>query len=228
MKKICLFFVSLTLLLTHNNDAKFSPIAMDSSILRFVDAASFIDVQQIFYYAHNLIGERTGYKTLELAEQAITTYQISLEFPLSCNQAESNRIGVVLYKNQYMTIHELAELERSGIADPIELQQALHRALSIFEKFSADYIEEIQVGKAYMVKLIDQWSELRNRPHTPLLEWSKLNHNETASIHKTMTSFSIFDSLLDDLLIFLADLIQNCPKSHKAYRESLKSRGATN
>jgi len=201
---------------------------MDSTLLYFVDSASFIDIQQIFGYANNLIGERTGYKTLELAEQATNAYGIDLPLPLAGNQAAKTRIGIILYQNHYMTIHELAELEHSQQGDPKELQLALNRAVTAFEKFSADYIEEIQVGKAYMVKLIEQWSILRDRRDTPLCEWSNLNHNETASIHQTMTSFHIFDRLLDDLLIFLADLVQNCPKSHKAYRESLKSRGATN
>ncbi|HBY05442.1 MAG: hypothetical protein UV38_C0003G0078 [candidate division TM6 bacterium GW2011_GWE2_42_60] len=228
MKKTYLFCASLSFLLTLNSQAKLAPIAMDSTILHFVDTASFIDIKQIFGYANNLIGERTGYKTVELAEQATAAYGIDLPLPLAGNQANLSRIGIILYQNRYTTIHELAELERSQQGDPEELKLALKRAVTAFEKFSADYIEEIQVGKAYMVKLIDQWSILRDRPDTPLCEWSKLNHNETTSMHQTMTSFHIFDRLLDDLLIFLADLVQNCPKSHKAYRESLKSRGATN
>jgi hypothetical protein len=197
------------------------PVVFTSPVLKLVDA--FINIKEIFEFAKNIIGLVHGVKGITPAKLLATQFALVLPEPLS--ERADGLVPLIWYDGAYWTLRELAELERSGKFSPTDITQALAHACGHFEKFSAGYVEDIQVAKAYMVLLIEQWSELRNRPDTILLNWSQMDHSEVDSIRRTVTSFQIFDSLLGDLLVFLADLVQNCPRAHKAYRMSLKNSG---
>lgn len=224
MKRI-LLSVFLTLGVAPFAHSTQEKIVLDSSILKFVDGI-FIDVGQIMFYGKNLIMLLNGAKTLGMAEKLATAYELTLPEPLDKGNKKEGRYGFVWYEGEYYTIKEMVEIEKSSDAQPEKIQEALLLTRDHFDKLSQDYIQDIQVGKEFMVKLIAQWSILRKVPETLLLNWSNLNGTERESLSQTITSFRILDGLLSDLLLFLADLIQNCPKSHKAYRESLKARGS--
>ncbi len=200
-----------------------APIELpDSPILRTVDKFGFINIGKIFVFAQNVIIELHGTKNIEQIDHLTKVYKISLPIPLNKGNKKPNRFAIVLYGDEYLTVQELAELETSGKGDPVLMKKALAHAIDNFEKFSEDYIEEIQMAKGYMVKLIDHWCIARNRPNSILRDWGSIDHSERESMHTTMSSFKIFESLQDDLLTFLKDLVRSCPISHKAYRDSLK------
>lgn len=201
-------------------------IFLDSGVLKFVDGSAFIDVGQIMFYGKNNIMLLNGTKSLSLAEKLAAEYELDLPVPLAEGNKKPGRIGLIWFDGEYYTIKELVAIEKTGTADPKKLEAALSCACEHFDKLSEDYIQQIQAGKEFMLKLIKQWSELRNVPNTLLLNWSNLNGNERESLFKEIKSFEILNTFFDDLLLFLADLVQNCPKSHKAYRESLKARGS--
>lgn len=221
MKK-ALFLALLGLGLTNQIRTDYEPIYLNSTILSLVDG-KFINAQEIFRYAKNLLMLRTGGKSVKMAEDLATAYNFDLPLPLAEYNKRPGRIGLILYKDEYLTIEELAKLEAAG-DDPVELKKALELALTYFDKLSQDYVAQIQVAKDYMVKLIDQWSVLRNTPETLMLNWSKLNCSERESMHASLTSFRVLNTFLGELLLFLADLMHNCPKSLKKYRDSLKAR----
>lgn len=221
MKKV-LFLALITLGCTQQIRTDYEPIYLNSTILSFVDG-KFINAREIFRYAKNLLLLRTGGKSIKIAEELATAYKFALPHPLAEYNKRPGRIGLILYKNEYLTIEELAKLEADG-GDPVEIEKSLDLALLYFDKLSEDYVSQIQVAKEYMVKLIDQWSQLRNSPETLLLNWSNLNCSERESMRNSLTSFKIFNTFLGELLLFLADLMHNCPKSLKKYRDSLKTR----
>lgn len=221
MKKV-LFLALITLGCTQQIRTDYEPIYLNSTILSFVDG-KFINAREIFRYAKNLLLLRTGGKSIKIAEELATAYKFALPHPLAEYNKRPGRIGLILYKNEYLTIEELAKLEADG-GDPVEIEKSLDLALLYFDKLSEDYVSQIQVAKEYMVKLIDQWSQLRNSPETLLPNWSNLNCSERESMRNSLTSFKIFNTFLGELLLFLADLMHNCPKSLKKYRDSLKTR----
>lgn len=221
MKK-ALFLALLSLGLTTQIRTDYEPIYLNSTILSLVDG-KFINAQEIFRYAKNLLMLRTGGKSVKMAEDLAKAYNFNLPHPLAEYNKRPGRIGLIFYKNEYLTIEELAKLEVAG-DDPVELKKALELALTYFDRLSEDYVTQIQVAKDYMVKLIDQWSVLRNTPETLMLNWSKLNCSERESMHTSLTSFKVLNTFLGELLLFLADLMHNCPKSLKKYRDSLKTR----
>jgi hypothetical protein len=213
--------VCLGLLLSCVTVEAIPPVVFTSPVLKLVDA--FVNIREIFEFAKNVICLIHGAKGIAQAQQLAKQFELVLPQPLK--ERADGTVPLIFYEGEYWNLKELAEIERSGKAAPAALQLALEHACGHFETFSAGYVEEIQVAKVYMVQLIEQWSELRNRPETILLNWSKMDHNEVDAIYSTVTSFPVFDSLLGDLLVFLADLVQNCPRAHKAYRMSLKNSG---
>lgn len=231
MKKLLvlstLLLTSIALTCQGNNNAptRTMPIALDSTVLNFVDGTSFIDVGNIFTFGKNILMLLNGAKDLKYAQSTASHYNFSLPKPLVVD-ADTGVVPVVFYKDRYYTVKEMVEIEKSGTEDPSALHAALMHAGSHFEKLSEDYVEEIQVAKHFMVSLIHHWSKLRNRPDTILLTWANVNPNEEkSSMYKTVTSFEKLDKLFSDLLLFLADLVQNCPKSHKNYRLKLQQQG---
>ncbi|HBL98327.1 TPA: hypothetical protein DDZ86_01640 [Candidatus Dependentiae bacterium] len=200
-----------------------APIILpDTPILRTVDKMGFINIGQIFTYAQNIIVLLQGTKNPEQASKLAAAFDLQLPMPLIQGNKRTNRFAIVPYGDEYLTVRELAALEENGTGDPVLLEKALKFAIDDYEKLSQDYVEEIQTAKDYMTKLIDHWCTARNRPDSILRDWGSIDNSECESMHKTLNSFSILTRFLDDLLPFLRDLIENCPISHKKYRESLK------
>lgn len=206
--------------------ADYDPIYFNSTLLSLVDGKPFMNTEEIFRYAKNLIMIRIGGKSLAVAEDLAHAYNFDQPMSLKEGNKRPGRIGLIPFKDEYLTIEELAKIEAEG-TDPDEVQKSLITARIYFDKLSEDYVARIQIAKEYMVKLIDQWSVLRHSPNTLLLNWSKLDCTERESMHASLTSFKILHVFLGDLLLFLADLMHNCPKSLKKYRDSLKARGTT-
>ncbi len=199
------------------------PIALDSAILRLIDGTQAICIEQIFSYAQNLIILVNGAKSLEIAQKLALIYDFALPFPLTKDSSGPEHFGLLPFQNEYKTIHELVEIETKTGEMDAALKESFEYLKINFEKLSIEYLEELQKGKQLMVPLIRNWSQLRNKQDSILLEWSQIQNNEKEALTKRLTSFTISARLIDDLLLFLSDLVQNCPKSHRAYREALKN-----
>lgn len=227
MKKTLLLSLTLLSLAQTSNNlrAEYDPVYLNSTLLSLVDG-KFINAGEIFRYAKNIILLRIGGKSLATAEALVKAYDFETPFSLKEGNKNPAKIGLVPYKNVYYTVEDLEKIEAEG-GDHDELQKSLAIARQHFDKLSADYVSQIQIAKEYMVKLIDQWSMLRNEPDTLLLNWGKLDCTERESMHASLTSFKILNTFFGHLLLFLADLMHNCPKSLKKYQESLKARGST-
>lgn len=218
MKKVLVGLLFLTVL---SQQAKqLPPVNLGIDLLSFVDGTDYICIKEIFNFANNNINLIHG-TTLEVALKLEKLYNLDLPEPIASYTHDNNHVGLIWFKDGYYSIKQLKEYEVTHPNDP-DLAQAVTHCCSHFEKFSEDYVAEIETAKAIMIKIIKSWSELRNRPDSLLLRWSQVSGSERDSLYKTMTSFAIFDIFLDDLLLFLKDLVQNCPKSHKQYREQHK------
>lgn len=216
MKKLALGLLLLVAPLT----VEAKRVDLDSRLLKLVDGTEYIGIGEIFNFAGNIIGLLHG-THLKTALQLGKAYDLAFPEPLEDYVDENGKVGMIWFKDRYATMKELAEYEKEFPNDP-ELADAIERACHHFEKFSEDYVEEIETAKDIMIQIIANWAKLRERSDSMMLDWSKVEGQERDSLYKTMTTFKVFDTFLEDLLLFLKDLVQNCPKSHKNYRESLK------
>ncbi len=199
------------------------PIALDSAILRLVDGTQAICIEQIFAFAQNLIILLNGAKSLEIAQKLAQVYQFPLPLILDETTSGPERFGLIAFKDHYETIQDLITIEHNaGGMEAPELKNAFEYLKINFEKISIEYLEELQNSKQLMMPLIKNWSILRNRQDSILLEWSQIHKNEKEALSARLTNFTISGRLIEDLLLFLSDLVQNCPKSHRSYREALK------
>ena len=176
-------------------------IDLDSHILRFVDGTSFIHIGNIMV---------TGKNILQLL----------------------NKKPMLYFKvdGSYKTVEDLAQLERNLYENRAldetykeSLEKARQQALSIFNNMTQQYADEIRAGKEYMVQLIDVWAERRDRLDTHLRKWASLNEeDEEKALNTGLPNFQEIEIFLQDLITFLADLVQNCPKSYQQYLNSIK------
>jgi hypothetical protein len=81
-------------------------------------------------------------------------------------------------------------------------------------------LESGRGSKELMRKLITEWSQKRNKPFSLLLAWSRLDEPfDRKEFRDTLTSLQMVDSYCTDLVQFLGDLQNSCPKAVKQYYE---------
>jgi len=195
-------------------------ILFSSVYIRFVDGTQFIDIGQMLNFARHMLAILNG-APIKIIKKLQKEYSLTLQHPFETHISENEKTGFIWFDGSYRTLKWLREYEKNSPKTP-EYKEALTQACNHFIQFSADYVVEIETAKGIMVKIINEWSELRNKPNTLLLDWSNLEGAERDDLFKTMTSFEVFDIFLCDLLLFLKDLVHNCPKSYQKYQEQMK------
>lgn len=116
--------------------------------------------------------------------------------------------------NQRYGLHDLALMEKqlnSGL-NPLQ-QELLETIKDEFLGKTKVFIAQIRLLKKYVVELIDEWCERRNRADSFLLRWNSQTSNEEEEFHIHVRSFVKLDQFLSDLRLFLTDLIHSCPKA---------------
>lgn len=220
MNKIYLSLALLVMPMLHTKDTRLQleRITIDSPVLNLVDGTALINVEQMMHFGKNLLILMNG-GTKEQIEYLTKRY--NLNHPYTFDWSESKTHGIIPFNGRYYTLRELAEEESHNEND--QLQEALQETLKIFEAFSEPYVEQVNTGKHYLVRLIERWSNMRSKKDTALLEWARVESgSEQSELRKNIVSFRALDKFCTDLTIFLADMIQSCPKSFKIYKERHK------
>lgn len=151
-------------------------------------------------------------------------------------RTEQGRLGILRFEGNEHTIRSLAEREKL-IARQIEqtdqgmrtqllnqqiaLKDLLKNAKQKFAEIVAPFLAHARGAKEPMFMLISESCSKRDRVNSLLFNWAKSNEDEIISFDKAVTSFSLFDEFCTDLIDFLGDLIQSCPKA-RAQFEQLK------
>ncbi len=203
-----------------STDKHDQPVQFDNFFISFIDGTDFINIKSILEFGQRLVALMRK-SPLDYAQRVQKVFKLNMQHPLADHVDAGNRVGLVWFKGAYWGTKELQNYEKNNPHDP-ELAAALNHACSHFERFSEEYVAEVDAAKGVMIQLITQWSALRNKPDTMLLDWSKVEGLERDSLYSTMTTFEIFDNFLGDLVLFLKDLVRNCPKSYHKYQEQLK------
>ena len=131
-------------------------------------------------------------------------------------------VGDYPYNNQKYSIHELSLLEKQGI-NSANLEPILTQAKYDFVSITQAFIKDIKAAKKLILSLMNEFCERRNRPNSLILSWAKTNGgNEAQIFNQVITDFQTYDIFLDDLTLFLKDLINSCPKARQQYQEWTK------
>lgn len=199
---------------------KHEPVHFSSFFIKFIDGTDYIDIASIMSFAQHILLIVQG-GNVEIIKKLQKEYNLEFPHSLDAYADQKGKVGMIWFKDNYYTLKELRDYEKDHAHDA-DFKKAIHAAAHHFERFSEDYVTEIESAKGIMVQIIEQWSKLRHKPTTMLLDWSKIDSMERDQLYATMTSFEIFDTFLVDLLLFLKDLVQNCPKSYQKYKEQMK------
>lgn len=157
-------------------------------------------------------------KTLELIFKACLNIQ-DIQLGDRNPNDRKTRTGRYQYRKQRCSVVELADLEENFVGDP-ELNEVLARVKLDFENSVAKFIEQASGVKQMLVQLIKESCERRNRKNSLLLTWAEAPEgHETIIFNSDIQSFKEFNLFCQDLLNYLGDLVESCPKARKQFQE---------
>lgn len=108
-----------------------------------------------------------------------------------------------------------------------ERDSILHKFIAQFEQIIKKHIKDLDKIQEICAELVNRWAHQRNRPLTQLnLLVSLINQEHEAwhisQLQNNLITLHQFDAFLEDLNLFLTDLIVSVPKSFHLYQEALK------
>lgn len=128
-------------------------------------------------------------------------------------------IGHYSFNNEKYSIKQLAEIEKLYPGNP-QLLATLEFAKHDFIKTTEPFIKGIEPAKKLLLSLIDEFCQLRHRPDSVILAWTHAQSGCEAKVfNHEIQDFAKFNVFLNDLTLFLKDLIHSCPKAREQYKE---------
>jgi len=205
---ICLALVTTPAM---SSQTVYTPIELNRDIIRLIDGKAF-----------GVSGETIGalYKMI----RDIQNIQLGRRMP------DGERIGMYTFEGKQHTIQSLIAIEKEikealndntpGVEESKqELDELLKIMRSDFMRIVSPFIAEARSAKDPLVVLIQEECSKRQRPHSLLLEWAALMDDEFSNFERQVTNFQIFDSFCKDLIDFKKDLMHNCKKARKQFKE---------
>lgn len=124
--------------------------------------------------------------------------------------------------NESASISEMLAREIQNPNDP-ELIKALALAKKYFVNNNKDLLKKIEPAKKLIINLVQEFCERRNRPNSLILIWTKASAGtESKVFNQEIKNFDDFNSFLQDLDLFLRDLVNSCPKAREQYKQWYK------
>lgn len=202
MKKLIAFILSISmapLWADTTPTADPEPIEIDSAVLKFIDGTPLIKINLMVFFVRLL-------------------HKLQYEGKIQYN----NKTFELMHNGVCCPLKKLVELEKQQ--SNVSLKASLDQALEIFNEVSSPYLSEVEEAKEYMIVLIKQWSVQRNCPDSLLLNWSQVSGNEHEAFKAQVTTLAQLDRFVDDLRIFLKDLMKTCKISWKKYIKALEEK----
>lgn len=165
--------------------------------------------------------------TNELQQVATHTEGIDFEF-----------LFKILSSRKPYTFLSLIELEKFyGVTTRMQITRNTHnyeeigllRAYLEYLKYDCDsklspFVESARGTKTQMVVLIEEYCHNRNRQDSLLRAWADADEGEEQAVfHDQVTNFKELDLFATDLIGFLKDLIESCPKGKKLFLAFIKN-----
>jgi len=210
MNKKALIFLPLAMLIPTPSNT----IVLQSSILRLLDGVWFA-----------LDGD-TLYKMSWLIVRLETMLNGKL-----VNRETKERLGIYKFNNKSYSIKELADLEQKEAKNP-QIQKQLQDLLTSIKKefieINRGFIKDIQGNKPLIIKIMRESCERRGVPNSFMLRWADTPFGqEDVSFDKNMKSFVELHRFMGELINFMSDIFESCPKGYAQYLEIIKKQRAS-
>jgi len=140
---------------------------------------------------------------------------------------ELTKLEVAIEKRYHENKQELSgralkKFEKEYQKTKKELRKALSIAQDELIEITTPFIERIRNVKEHMLLLIEESCLLRGRMDSFILEWGNTTEGgEVEAFKGRIVTFQRLDMFCLDLINFLEDLINNCPKAWKQFTEMM-------
>jgi hypothetical protein len=167
-------------------------------------------------------------------EQMRNFQRLILALILGDQTPDGSRVGRYEYKGKKYGIHALALIEQQMnqsssaespemVEDAQQLLVTLQEAKNDFIKLSEEFKSMAQGAKQTMVKLIEESCSKHGRLDSVFLILVRAkDDNETTTFDMHVVSLTLLESVCIDLLNFLNDLINSCPKANMQFKLRLE------
>lgn len=145
------------------------------------------------------------------------------------DKATKKREGIFTLRGVKCTAKDLVEYEKSSndAQTHQELDKLLHIEKDRFIDLNKAFIKSVQGNKPLILKLMHESCTLHGTPESFMLKWADTPFGqEQESFDKNMPSHAVFTTFLVELVNFLGDLYESCPKGRAQYLELLKKQRA--
>lgn len=193
-KKIPFGLVLSCLLLNNITSGEREKVTLDSKILHMFDGVPFALDGDAF---DDMLHVRKAVHTIQFGKR---------------NPQTSELEGLYKFGDTFYTIEQLAALEEEkGLTEVLKelLEQAKDDLVNIAEPFMI----RARGTKHFLLPIMNDWAKKRNRQDTALLKWHDEEEGTEAEIFKKdVTTFVKMRRFCDDMVLFMEDLMYNCPK----------------
>lgn len=101
-----------------------------------------------------------------------------------------------------------------------ELHALLERIKQEYLAATLPFMDQAHGVKSFMLKLIKESCKKRGRMQSFLLDWGKTREDEEVKkFNENITSLQRLDTFCTDLVNFIEDVINSCPKAWKQFQE---------
>ncbi|MGE0206359.1 MAG: hypothetical protein AB7R69_00750 [Candidatus Babeliales bacterium] len=138
------------------------------------------------------------------------------------------RKGKYLFGDRIHCIATLAEFEQEqypflSASEKKEFKALLHSVIEDFIHISMPFVEQARGVKSVTLGFIKEWSEKHEREESPLLYWAReKDGHEFDTFRQKTTSFEHLHVFCQDLVSFMSDLIQSCPRGWQQFLDLQK------
>lgn len=211
---------------------------LDLAALRFMDGTPLVDIDMIMYFGAEMNALQNGADSKKLID-IHTRHAIALphgaevyqqQIDTQCATWKKNnptgttptkeclKVGLIYHNGSFYSLKQLIAINKTTPFNAQEHHAIMDQLYYYFDVIARPHVEEVQQVSRYMQEVVKKWAEVRNRPDTILLKWSRIKPgNETQAMREYLTTLESFDIFLTDLMVLLADIVANCPKSYQQF-----------
>ena len=164
----------------------------------------------IFKLKHHFLNKLDGLK------KGVDAETIMFIRNIVSNIDQMHKEPIYDFENKKYNLSQLIEIERA--VPSASLTKCLEEAKEKFGNLVDRFLKTIQSNKKFVIELIKESCDLRNKPKSFLLNWSQTS-DERKLFDENIQSFESFSTFCVDLRYFLVDLMYSCPKGWKQYVE---------
>jgi len=141
------------------------------------------------------------------------------------NPETKERQGRYVFADEYLSVANIAQIERETADAQTKkaISPLLKQVVDDLIKITQPFVEQARGVKQVTLQFMEQWAEHHHKKDSFLLSWGSEKEGKEFETFKTeITSFHQFEDFCVDLISFLSDLIQSCPRGWQQFIELQK------